>query len=100
MSFSEVERESGASKSLETLKDTFIKYAGCSWEEAVTEVPQYADENVMKKYKVTKGKAPPEEFKVVFTTKSARIFPALCCSLYYREYLTRKSTEVQNPWFK
>ena len=91
MSFSEVERESGAAKSLETLKETFTKHTGCSWEEAVKEVPQCADVNVLTKYKVTRGKAPPEEFKVILLqpeaqqcktlSTSGRIFPALCSSV-------------------
>lgn len=90
MSFSEVERESGASKSVETLKDTFTKYAGCSWEEAVKEVPQYADENVLKKYKVTKGKAPPEEYKVVLITKRTIYISCimiLCTYIHIYTYL-------------
>ena len=36
-SFSDVERESLALKSIDTLKDAFSKQAGCTWEEAVIE---------------------------------------------------------------
>lgn len=64
LSFSEVESESHESKSVETLKGAFVKQVGCTWEEAVREVPQYADVGALRKYKVTKGKILPEEFKV------------------------------------
>ena len=83
LSFSDVERESLASKSIDTLKDAFSKQTGCTWEEAVKEVPQYANEKVLKKYKVTKGKAPPQEFKVqIPQTHSAGIFPTQHYQLY------------------
>ena len=76
LSFNDVERESLASKSLDTLKDAFSKQAGCTWEEAMKEVPEYANEKMLQKYKVTKGKAPPQEFKVqIPQTHSAGIFP-------------------------
>jgi hypothetical protein len=42
LSFSDVERESPASKSIDTLKDAFSKQARCTW--AVKEVPEYANE--------------------------------------------------------
>lgn len=66
LSFSEVENESHESKSVETLKEAFVKQVGCTWAEAVREVPQYADVGARKKYKVTKGKTLPEEFKVKY----------------------------------
>ena len=64
MSFSKVKKESGAAKSLETLKETFAKYTGCSWKEAAKEVAQCADVSTLTKFKVTKGKMPYEDFKV------------------------------------
>ena len=56
MSFNEADRQSVDLKPVETFKDSFCKHAGCSWEETVKEVPEYADLKVPKKFKVIRGK--------------------------------------------
>lgn len=63
MSWAEAEKESMELKSVETLKETFCKHAGCSMEEA----EKYADVKHLRKFKVTKGKALPPDFKVMRT---------------------------------
>ena len=64
LSFTEVEKESAEIKSLENLKESFHKQAGCTWEDAVKNAPEHADLKVLKRFKVVKGKVPPQEFKV------------------------------------
>ena len=66
ISFTDAEKKSVQLKSQEALTEAFSKINGFSWEEAVKEVPEYADINMLNKYKVSKGKAPPQEFKVLY----------------------------------
>ena len=61
-----MENESNDFKSTQALKDAFVKEVGCSWELVAKEIPQYTDiTSLKKKYKVTRGKALPPDFKVL-----------------------------------
>ena len=90
-----MESKSHKSKSLETLKDEYVKQVGCTWEEAVREVPEYADVDRLNKYKVTKGRTLPEDFKVI---DYARMFFPAQSSIYskstlHARYFVRKLKE-------
>ena len=60
-SFSEVEHECHKMKTLQTTTDAFLKKLGCTWEEAVKAIPEYADQMVLSKYSRTSDSGPSEK---------------------------------------
>ena len=57
------------------------------------EVPEYAIEKILQKYKLTKGKAPPQEFKVQIPQTQGRNFsytPPLILHFFYIQMFCEK----------
>lgn len=64
LTFNEVEQKSHQLKAFDCTKEAFVKEIGCVWEEAVEAIPEYANQKVLGRYKVIKGKALPQDFQV------------------------------------
>ena len=67
MTFREVEK-SLEIKSMHLAKDVLLQKVECeTWEEAAEALPQYCNEQAMSQFKVVKGKALPDDFRVSVT---------------------------------
>lgn len=65
MTFAEVEEESEKLKAVSTSKQMFMKEVELeTWEEGETLIPDFAKEEVLKKFNIQKGKPLPKSFKV------------------------------------
>jgi len=67
LTFSEVKEKSCQTKALNCVTDAFLTEVGCTWEEAVETIPQYADTRILGRYKVVKEKPLPQDLKVNLT---------------------------------
>lgn len=65
LTFREVEKKSLEVKSLKVAKDVLLQKVECNtWEEAAEALPQYCNEEALTQFRVVKGKALPDKFKV------------------------------------
>lgn len=65
MTFREVEKKSMEIKSMQVAKDVLLQKVECeTWEEAAESLPHYCNEQALSQFRVVKGKALPDDFKV------------------------------------
>jgi hypothetical protein len=68
MTFAEVEKESEKLKAVATTKSVFMKEVELmTWDEGENLIPDFANEKVMEKFRVQKGKPLPKTFKVCWS---------------------------------